>query len=43
MDDNSLAYTKWERKYHIVFAPEYRRPLIYQDIKGEVEEILGVL
>ena len=25
MDVNSLAHTKWECKYHIVFAPKYRR------------------
>mgnify|MGYP007049320286 CR=1 FL=1 len=25
MDNNSLAHTKWECKYHIVFAPKYRR------------------
>ena len=23
MDNNSLAHTKWECKYHIVFAPKY--------------------
>ena len=32
MDTNSLAYTKWECKYHIVFAPKYRRQVIYKDI-----------
>ncbi len=25
IDTNSLAHTKWECKYHIVFAPKYRR------------------
>lgn len=25
MDNNSLAHTKWRCKYHIVFAPKYRR------------------
>ncbi|MGU9540028.1 hypothetical protein ACQX0N_14035, partial [Clostridium tepidum] len=25
MDNNSLAHTKWKCKYHIVFAPKYRR------------------
>ncbi|MEE1496000.1 MAG: IS200/IS605 family transposase, partial [Clostridium sp.] len=25
MDVNSLAHTKWDCKYHIVFAPKYRR------------------
>ncbi|NGQ96233.1 IS200/IS605 family transposase, partial [Brevibacillus sp. SYP-B805] len=25
MDKSSLAHTKWNCKYHIVFAPKYRR------------------
>ena len=25
MDSNSLSHTKWNCKYHIVFAPKYRR------------------
>ncbi|MDU3844100.1 MAG: IS200/IS605 family transposase, partial [Clostridium perfringens] len=29
MDTNSLAHTKWNCKYHIVFAPKYRRKEIY--------------
>ena len=29
MDKNSLAHTTWECKYHIVFAPKYRRKIIY--------------
>ena len=33
---NSLAHTKWECKYHIVFAPKYRRQVIYKDIKADV-------
>ena len=32
MDKNSLAHTKWECKYHIVFAPKYRRKVIYNQI-----------
>ncbi|HAR6949490.1 MULTISPECIES: transposase, partial [Staphylococcus] len=27
-DTNSLAHTKWNCKYHIVFAPKYRRQVI---------------
>ena len=41
MDINSLAHTKWECKYHIVFAPKYRRQVIYKDIKADVGQILG--
>ncbi len=43
MDINSLAHTKWECKYHIVFAPKYRRQVIYKDIKADVGQILGTL
>ncbi len=43
MDINSLAHTKWECKYHIVFAPKYRRQVIYKDIKADVGRILGTL
>ena len=43
MDNNSLAHTKWECKYHLVFAPKYRRQVIYKDIKADVGQILGTL
>ena len=33
MDVNSLAHTKWECKYHIVFAPKYRK----RPIRGCIE------
>ena len=33
LDVSSLAHTKWECKYHIVFAPKYRRQVIYGKIK----------
>ncbi|GAU76039.1 transposase [Fusibacter sp. 3D3] len=29
MDKNSLAHTQWNCKYHVVFAPKYRRQVIY--------------
>jgi putative transposase len=32
-DTNSLAHTTWNCKYHIVFAPKYRRQVIYGKIK----------
>ncbi|MFJ5389994.1 transposase [Pectobacterium sp. CHL-2024] len=28
-DEKSLAHTRWNCKYHIVFAPKYRRQLFY--------------
>jgi len=39
MDMNSLAHTKWECKYHIVFAPKFRRKVIYGQIKADVGNI----
>ena len=41
--ENSLAHTTWECKYHIVFAPKYRRQVIYKKIKADVGQILGTL
>ncbi len=35
-DTNSLAHTKWNCKYHIVFAPKYRRQVIYGKIKKDI-------
>ncbi len=43
MDMNSLAHTTWECKYHIVFAPKYRRKIIYKKIKADVGRILSEL
>ncbi len=40
---NSLAHTSWECKYHIVFAPKYRRQVIYGKMKAEIGKILGEL
>lgn len=42
-DTNSLAHTRWNCKYHIVFAPKYRRQIIYEKIKKDIGEILRVL
>jgi REP element-mobilizing transposase RayT len=43
MDKNSLAHTTWECKYHIVFAPKFRRKVIYQQIRADVGHILSEL
>ena len=40
MDKNSLAHTKWEYKYHVVFAPKFRRQIIYRQIKADIGKIL---
>ena len=43
LDTNSLAHTKWECKYHIVFAPKYRRQIIYGKIKMDIGQMLRKL
>ena len=43
LDVQSLAHTKWECKYHIVFAPKYRRQVIYGKIKADIGIILRKL
>lgn len=39
-DVQSLSHSKWRCKYHIVFAPKYRRQIIYGAIKKDVGKIL---
>ena len=43
MDKNSLAHTMWECKYHIVFAPKYRRQAIYGVLKKDIGKIIREL
>ena len=43
MDKNSLAHSKWNCKYHIVFAPKYRRMVIYGRLKVDIGKILRKL
>ena len=43
LDTSSLAHTKWECKYHIVFAPKYRRQVIYGKIKYDIGQMLRKL
>ena len=43
MDKNSLAHTKWNCKYHIIFTPKYRRQVIYEKIKKDIGVILRKL
>ena len=42
-DSGSLSHTKWNCKYHIVFAPKYRRQEIYGKIKQDIGQILRKL
>jgi len=43
MDDQSLEHTRWNCKYHIVFAPKFRRKIIYGKYKKEIGVILPKL
>ena len=42
-DNGSLSHTKWNCKYHIVFAPKYRRLEIYGQIKADIGKIIRQL
>lgn len=42
-DINSLAHSKWNCKYHIVFAPKYRRKVFYGEKKVAIGKILRQL
>jgi len=42
-DTHSLSHTKWNYKYHVVFAPKYRRKIFYEEKRLEVGEILREL
>ena len=43
-NNNSLSHTTWNCKYHIVFAPKYRRKVAYgklrEDIRNQLQEDL---
>ena len=43
LDTDSLAHTRWNCKYHIVFAPKYRRQIIYGKIKVDIGMMLRKL
>ncbi len=43
MESGSLAHTQWNCKYHIVFAPKYRRQVISGKLKGDIGKILRKL
>ena len=42
-DNKSLARTTWNCKYHIVFAPKYRRQVIYGQIRTDIGSIIRKL
>ena len=37
---NSLAHKKWVCKYHIVFTPKYRRKMIYNQLRADIQTII---
>ena len=42
-NSNSLSHTKWNCKYHIVFAPKYRRKVAYGKLKEDIRDIIKML
>ncbi len=40
---NSLSHTKWLCKYHIVVVPKYRRKIIYNQYRKDLQEIIRTL
>ena len=42
-NSDSLSHSRWNCKYHIVFAPKYRRQVIYQALKSDIGKILRTL
>ena len=42
-DSNSLAHTSWNCKYHLVFAPKYRRKVFFGQKRREIGAILRQL
>ena len=40
---NSLAHTTWDCKYHFVFAPKFRRQIIYRELRADIGKILREL
>lgn len=42
-DTHSLSHSVWNCKYHIVFAPKYRRKVFYAEKRAEIGAILRQL
>lgn len=43
VDNHTLSHTTWNCKYHVVFAPKYRRKEFYGDNRLEIGKILREL
>lgn len=42
-NSNSLSHTTWNCKYHIVFAPKFRRKVAYGKLKEDIRDIISML
>ena len=42
-DIHSLSHSKWNCKYHVVFAPKYRRKVFYGEKRRTIGKILRTL
>ena len=40
-DVDSLSHTTWRCQYHVVFAPKYRRMVIYGQIKKDIGQVVN--
>ena len=43
MEEQSLAHSKWECKYHVVFIPKYRRKALYKELRRELGTVFRQL
>jgi len=43
MDNKSIAHTRWNCTYHIVFIPKCRRRIMYGETKRDLIEIIKKL
>ena len=43
MGGSSLAHTRWDCNYHIIFIPKFRRKVFFKEIRKDVGEILRKL
>jgi len=39
-NNESLAHTKWDCTYHIVWIPKYRRKVLYGEVREEIRDVL---
>ena len=43
MENKTLAHTRWECKYHIVFIPKYRKKVLYGSLRQYLGDVLKML